>query len=222
MSARIARVEATAVRYPEPNNDGKIRSLCLVRVETDDGIVGWGEAITGPQETSLATAFVIERRLAPIVLGRDATDVRGAWQAMRDVTYWDGNGGIHYWETLATGFGSRRRRSRGRVTCDAAWWNSIRAATRRRARRFVRSATAALRGVEAPFHGGDRGISGATVISDGATIDSLTVMDMIMALEDRFEIYIPLNLVADIHTVDQLAQAVLDLCAPCAAKRRAP
>ena len=64
----------------------------------------------------------------------------------------------------------------------------------------------------APFHGGER-ITGATVISDGATIDSLTVMDMIMALEDRFEIYIPLNLVADIHTVDQLAQAVLDLCA---------
>ena len=94
MSARIARLEATAVRYPEPNNDGKIRSLCLVRVETDDGIVGWGEAITGPQETSLATAFVIERRLAPIVLGRDATDVRGAWQVMRDATYWDGNGGI--------------------------------------------------------------------------------------------------------------------------------
>ena len=65
----------------------------------------------------------------------------------------------------------------------------------------------------APFHGGERGITGSTVISDGATIDSLTVMDMIMALEDRFEVYIPLNLVADIHTVDQLAQAVLDLCA---------
>ena len=65
----------------------------------------------------------------------------------------------------------------------------------------------------APFHGGDRPITGATVISDGATIDSLTVMDMIMALEDRFEIYIPLNLVADIRTVDQLAQAILDLCA---------
>ncbi|MCA0305213.1 MAG: acyl carrier protein [Proteobacteria bacterium] len=65
----------------------------------------------------------------------------------------------------------------------------------------------------APFHGGERGITGSTVISDGATIDSLTVMDMIMALEDRFEIYLPLNRVADIHTVDQLAQAVLDLCA---------
>lgn len=65
----------------------------------------------------------------------------------------------------------------------------------------------------APYHGGERGITGSTVISDGATIDSLTVMDMIMALEDRFEIYLPLNRVADIHTVDQLAQAVLDLCA---------
>ena len=63
----------------------------------------------------------------------------------------------------------------------------------------------------APFHGGN--VTGSTVISDGATIDSLTVMDMIMALEDRFEIYLPLNRVADIHTVDQLAQAVLDLCA---------
>lgn len=90
----IARIRAIPVRYPEPNNDGKIRSLCLVRAETDDGAVGWGEAITGAQEVSLATAFLVERRLAPIVVGRDATDVTGAWQAMRDATYWDGNGGI--------------------------------------------------------------------------------------------------------------------------------
>lgn len=90
----IARVQAFPVRYPEPNNDGKIRSLCLVRVETSDGVVGWGEAITGAQEVSLATAFVVERRLAPVVVGRDASDVTGTWQAMRDATYWDGNGGI--------------------------------------------------------------------------------------------------------------------------------
>ncbi len=56
--------------------------------------MGWGEAITGAQETSLATAFMVERRLSPIVLGRDPRDVRGAWTAMRDATYWDGNGGI--------------------------------------------------------------------------------------------------------------------------------
>jgi L-alanine-DL-glutamate epimerase-like enolase superfamily enzyme len=93
----IQRVQAFPVRYPEPNNDGKVRSICLVRVEADDGAVGWGEAITGAQEVSLATAFLVERRLAPIVVGRrvaDANDVRAAWQAMRDATYWDGNGGI--------------------------------------------------------------------------------------------------------------------------------
>ena len=39
----IDRVQAVAVRYPEPNNDGRIRSLCLVRVDTSDGLTGWGE-----------------------------------------------------------------------------------------------------------------------------------------------------------------------------------
>jgi L-alanine-DL-glutamate epimerase-like enolase superfamily enzyme len=90
----IDRVQAVAVRYPEPNNDGKVRSLCLVRVDTTDGLTGWGEAITGTQEASLATAFIVERRLAPLVIGRDPRDVAGAWAAMRDATYWDGNGGI--------------------------------------------------------------------------------------------------------------------------------
>lgn len=91
---RIDRVQAFAVRYPEPNNDGKTRSLTLVRIETADGVVGWGEAITGGQDVSLATAFLVERRLAPIVIGRDPRDVTGAWNALRDATYWDGNGGI--------------------------------------------------------------------------------------------------------------------------------
>ena len=91
---RVGRVEAFAVRYPEPNNDGKIRALTLARIETDDGLVGWGEAITGGQETSLAVAFVVERRLAPLVVGRDPRDVAGLWTRLRDATYWDGNGGL--------------------------------------------------------------------------------------------------------------------------------
>jgi L-alanine-DL-glutamate epimerase-like enolase superfamily enzyme len=91
---KVGRIEAFAVRYPEPNNDGKLRSLCLVRVETEDGLVGWGEAISGAPVVSLAVAFVVERRLAPLVIGRDPRDVAGAWSVMRDATYWDGNGGI--------------------------------------------------------------------------------------------------------------------------------
>ena len=70
---KIARIEAFPVRYPEPNNNGKIRSLTLVRVESDDGAVGWGEAISGAQETSLAVKFIVERRLAPLLVGRGRT-----------------------------------------------------------------------------------------------------------------------------------------------------
>ena len=63
----------------------------------------------------------------------------------------------------------------------------------------------------APYKFGDKGITGETVISDGVTIDSLTVMDIIMELEDRFSVYIPMSLVAEIRTVDQLAGTVLRL-----------
>jgi acyl carrier protein len=63
----------------------------------------------------------------------------------------------------------------------------------------------------APYQFGEQGITGDTVISDGVTVDSLTVMDMIMELEDRFAICIPMSLVAEIRTVDQLARTVLTL-----------
>ena len=78
---------------PEPNNDGKLRSLCLVRIETEDGLVGWGEAISGAPVVSLAVAFVVERRLAPWSWAAIRA-TSGAWSAMRDATYWDGNGGL--------------------------------------------------------------------------------------------------------------------------------
>ena len=56
-------------------------------------------------------------------------------------------------------------------------------------------------------------IRGATVISKDLTIDSLAVMDMIMELEDRFDVSIPMNTVAEIHTVDELADTILKLAA---------
>ena len=41
-----------------------------------------------------AVAFVVERRLAPLVVGADPRQVGGLWSRMRDATYWDGNGGL--------------------------------------------------------------------------------------------------------------------------------
>jgi len=54
-------------------------------------------------------------------------------------------------------------------------------------------------------------IRGATVISKDLSIDSLAVMDMVMEIEDRFDVSIPMNLVAEIYTVDELADTVLKL-----------
>jgi len=65
----------------------------------------------------------------------------------------------------------------------------------------------------APYQIAETPITGDLVICDGTTVDSLTVMDMIMELEDRFDVSIPMKQVAEIRTVDQLADAILALCA---------
>lgn len=65
-----------------------------------------------------------------------------------------------------------------------------------------------------PFQTEDgRAITGATVISKDLSIDSLAVMDMVMDLEDRFDVSIPMNVVAEIQTVDELADTILALSA---------
>lgn len=63
----------------------------------------------------------------------------------------------------------------------------------------------------APYHAADAPISGETVISTGLTVDSLTIMDVIMELEDHFDVTIPMNVVAEIRTINDLAQTVLSL-----------
>ena len=63
----------------------------------------------------------------------------------------------------------------------------------------------------APYQVSDMPITGDTVICDGTTVDSLTVMDMIVELEDRFDISIPMKRVTEIRTVDQLADTVIAL-----------
>jgi acyl carrier protein len=56
-------------------------------------------------------------------------------------------------------------------------------------------------------------IRGSTVISKDLAVDSLAVMDMVMELEDRFDVSIPMNVVAEIQTVDELADTILKLAA---------
>src|SRR6266849_695134 len=54
------------------------RGGLIVEVETDDGIVGIGESGLGGG----ATATVIEKDLAPLLIGQDPLLIEGLWQKM--------------------------------------------------------------------------------------------------------------------------------------------
>lgn len=58
------------------------------------------------------------------------------------------------------------------------------------------------------FRAGEQPITTDTVIAEDLTMDSLQVMDLMMELEDRFDVSIPLNLVPEIATVGQLADTI--------------
>jgi L-Ala-D/L-Glu epimerase len=57
----------------------------LVRIQTDDGAEGWGEATPDPNvtgETWYGTAETLRRDLAPVLLGRDARHYQAATRAL--------------------------------------------------------------------------------------------------------------------------------------------
>lgn len=60
------------------------------------------------------------------------------------------------------------------------------------------------------FRKGDAPITMDTDIAQDLNMDSLAVMDLMMELEDKFDVSIPLNMVPEIVTVGQLAQTVFD------------
>lgn len=80
---RIADVRAFPISFPYPE-DGQValgigrtvkRDAVLVKVVTDDGLVGWGEAHAGRSPGAIAR--IVETTLKALVLGMDAADVAG-------------------------------------------------------------------------------------------------------------------------------------------------
>lgn len=55
-------------------------------------------------------------------------------------------------------------------------------------------------------HGGP--LSEATDITTDLNIDSVAVMDLLFALEERYDVSIPLNELDEVRTIGQLAQIV--------------
>jgi D-galactarolactone cycloisomerase len=83
---RIASVRAFATSFPvrEGVTLGMGRAVkrdaVLVKIVTTSGIVGWGEAHHG--RCPGAVAHLVDTTLRQLVIGRDATDVVGAWSAI--------------------------------------------------------------------------------------------------------------------------------------------
>lgn len=90
----IASITAHPVAYPEPNDSDRVRRVVLVRVQSRDGAVGWGECISQTAPTGAAVKVLVEQALAPLLIGTDPRDVRARWEQMRDETWWYGRGGI--------------------------------------------------------------------------------------------------------------------------------
>jgi L-alanine-DL-glutamate epimerase-like enolase superfamily enzyme len=91
---KIASIEPIPVAYPEPNDFNATRYLCLVRITTDDGVVGWGESITQFPEVNPAVASLITS-LSDSVIGQDPVNTEKIWRDLKNRSWWYGyRGGI--------------------------------------------------------------------------------------------------------------------------------
>jgi acyl carrier protein len=61
-----------------------------------------------------------------------------------------------------------------------------------------------------PFNEDGVEIGGATDITADLHIDSVAIMDLLMTVEDTYNISIPINRLGDMHTVNDLAVVVHD------------
>lgn len=96
---KIKQVTAMILRYQYENgiadaqNYFSTRNAVLVEVETDTGLRGIGESACfgGPAES---TKYIVERELAPLIVGENPTNIEYIWKKIFDRTRQHGRGGI--------------------------------------------------------------------------------------------------------------------------------
>jgi L-rhamnonate dehydratase len=97
---RITRVEAIPLRIPALDwrrADG-IQDDVVIRVHTDAGITGVGEADASPEVVKVLvdapTSWARSRGLAGVLVGEDPLHTARLWDAMVEATLWMGRGGV--------------------------------------------------------------------------------------------------------------------------------
>ena len=100
----IRSVDIFPVGYLEPNDNNSQRHVVIVRLETSDGTVGWGETVTIFREATFSVAALLKYGLADIVKGKDPFDSETIWDALREQVWWYGDvGGISAFAISALG-----------------------------------------------------------------------------------------------------------------------
>jgi len=87
--SRVKSVTPFSVCYPEPNDNGNPRYLTFARVESDDGAVGWGEAITQFPESTRATEAIVQA-MGEQVVGGDPMENVALWRKLKASSWWYG------------------------------------------------------------------------------------------------------------------------------------
>lgn len=98
---KITRVEAIPLSIPYTYGGSGYRlgasarqvlDFCLVRVETEDGLVGWGEAFAYSSRSAVCAA--VRDMVAPLALGHDAADIAGLGYKLQQSLHIFGRYGI--------------------------------------------------------------------------------------------------------------------------------
>jgi L-alanine-DL-glutamate epimerase-like enolase superfamily enzyme len=91
---RVKRVDAFPLAYAEPHYRGAERCVTLVRIESTEGAVGWGEAISQFREASAATKVLVDDGFAPLLRRENGLEIEELWERMCQHAYWYGVEGI--------------------------------------------------------------------------------------------------------------------------------
>lgn len=89
---RIAKVEARWVRIPieasrqHKSDFGRLTTFdaAILRIETDDGVVGWGEGknAAGSAGTYSALVHMLNHEIGPKLIGRDPRNISAIWEML--------------------------------------------------------------------------------------------------------------------------------------------
>lgn len=85
---KITSITAHLMGISGAGGHAPARNWVFVKVETDEGIIGIGEATTEWHEK--AVAAMVEEHFAPLLIGQDPTRVQFLWQQMQRLFWWRG------------------------------------------------------------------------------------------------------------------------------------